>query len=163
MKPDDLKIALDDARARHQALVNLVLFTDQKAMAVFRIYVTIGVAAAVTAPAGFFRSDELLQFSRWSMSTSALMLAIGAYFCTKAMSRATINLPGRGAEFWLWAMDERVTIDKAVGAYLSELHQKQDVNRDLNEKTAAALHTAVQVGMWTPAAAVLAGLVALFA
>ncbi|NKM99455.1 hypothetical protein [Rhizobium leguminosarum] len=96
MKIDDLKIALDDVRARQTALVNLIIFTDQKAMAVFRLYVTLGIAAGAAGAASFFRNDALLEFARWAMVATACWLALGALFCFRAMSRASINLPGRG-------------------------------------------------------------------
>jgi hypothetical protein len=161
MSEDDLKIAIDDARHRHLALVNLILFTDQKAMAVFRLYVTIGIAAAAAGIAGFFRDDHLLVFARWSLLASAVTLALGAYFCFKAMSRANINLPGRGAEFWQWALDDRVSLRDAVTAYLKELESRQTSNRALNERTAAELDRAVKMGISTPAVAVVVGLLAL--
>ena len=41
---DLLKIALEDARARSTALLQLIFLTDRQAMALFRLYVTIGMA-----------------------------------------------------------------------------------------------------------------------
>ncbi|THK35641.1 hypothetical protein EHS39_23725 [Ensifer sp. MPMI2T] len=157
MKADDFKVALDDARARHTALVNLILFTDQKAMAVFRLYVTLGIGAGITAAAGFFRDDELLQFSRWSMLATAEWLAIGALFCFRAMSRSSINLPGRGAEFWQWAMLPQHGAEDVAEAYFAELLETQKANRSLNERTASALDIAVKMGIATPLITAIAG------
>ncbi|MBY5753701.1 hypothetical protein E0H51_07140 [Rhizobium leguminosarum bv. viciae] len=150
MKIDDLKIALDDVRARQTALVNLIIFTDQKAMAVFRLYVTLGIAAGAAGAASFFRNDALLEFARWAMVATACWLALGALFCFRAMSRASINLPGRGPEFWQWAMRPENEPHEVAEAYLVELLDRQKVNRELNEKTAGALATAVKMGIATP-------------
>ncbi|MCQ1778231.1 hypothetical protein NOJ05_13570 [Neorhizobium galegae] len=150
MQPEDFKLALDDVRARHLALVNLILFTDQKAMAVFRLYVTIGIAAGAAAAASFFRDDGLLIFARWSMALTAIWLALGAFFCFRAMSRGSINLPGRGPEFWAWAMDPRVETRAVIDAYLAELAERQAINRRLNERTALFLDIAVTMGIATP-------------
>ncbi|KKX30264.1 hypothetical protein [Rhizobium sp. LC145] len=150
MQPDDFKLALDDVRARHTALVNLILFTDQKAMGVFRLYVTLGIAAGAAAAASFFRDDALLVFARWSMAMTALWLAVAAFFCFRAMSRGSINLPGRGPEFWQWAMLPQVETKSAMDAYLEELGGRQALNRRLNENTALYLDIAVTMGIATP-------------
>ncbi|MCD2183659.1 hypothetical protein [Rhizobium sp. GN54] len=149
-KLDDFKLIIDDVRARQAALVNLIIFTDQKAMAVFRLYVTLGIAAGVTGAASFFRRDELLEFARWSMVATAIWLAIGALFCFRAMSRSSINLPGRGPEFWQWALHSENDQQEVADAYLNELKERQKSNRDLNERTAAALDIAVKMGVATP-------------
>jgi len=151
VKPDDFKIILDDVRARHMALVNLILFTDQKAMAVFRLYVTLGIAAAATAATGFFREDQLLQFARWPLIITAAWLAIGALYCFHAMTRPSINLPGRGPEFWEWALKPENETIEVVNAYLSELRERQQVNRKLNDDAAGSLAVAIWVGITTPA------------
>lgn len=161
MSDEDLKFAIDDARCRHQALVSLILYTDQKAMAVFRLYVTIGIAAAAAAVAGFFESDAILVFAKWSLTAAALSLALGAYFCFLAMTRAFINLPGRGADFWNWAVQHQIPLQQAASAYLKELETKQAANRSLNENTASHLDTAVKLGIATPVIAAVVGLLAL--
>jgi hypothetical protein len=147
---DDFKLAFDDVRARQTALVNLIIFTDQKAMTIFRLYVTLGIAAGVTGAAGFFRPDALLEFARWGMVATACWLAVGAIFCFRAMSQSSINLPGRGPEFWLWALRPEIEYQEVVEAYLHELQERQKSNRDLNEKTAAAMNVAVKMGIATP-------------
>lgn len=159
---EDFKLAFDDVRARQGALVSLIIFTDQKAMAVFRMYVTLGIAAGVAGAASFFRSDALLEFARWGLVATACWLAIGAMFCFKAMSRSSINLPGRGPEFWLWAMKPENEYREVVVEYLNELQRRQKANRDLNEKTAAALDTAVKIGIATPLITALAAAAPLF-
>ncbi len=153
----DLKVALDDMRARQLALVNLILFTDQKAIALFRLYVTIAIAAGATAAAGFFKTDALMQFTRWSLLTAAVMLAIGAFQCSRAMASTVITLPGRGADFWEWAIG--ASDDDILNAYIKEAMARQKNMRTVNERTAKTLANAVRLGVSTPVVAAIAGMV----
>ena len=49
---DKLKLALDDIRARHKAVYDLIVLTEQQALSFLRLYVTLGLAAASGAVTG---------------------------------------------------------------------------------------------------------------
>ncbi len=49
LSDDQLKVAIDDARARQAALLQSIYFNDQQALRLLRLYVTLGLAAAAGA------------------------------------------------------------------------------------------------------------------
>jgi hypothetical protein len=157
MKHTDLKIVLDDVRARDLALLNLITFTDRQAMALFRVYVTVGAATAVAAASGFLGVDPLLHFAGPSTAIIALTLAFACYFCLRAMVPADIGLPGRSAEFWQWTVDDRVLVEDVLAYYLNQAKAAQDQNRKTNEKGATALAWAKRLGIVAPVAGLLVG------
>lgn len=161
MRPD-LKTMLDDVRARDAALMNLMLFVDRQAMALFRVYVTVGVASAAASAAGQFNRDVLFHEARWATLAAALVLAFGCFACLKAMVPSKVGLPGRGAEFWVWARDELVTEDQMIAQYLGHAEASQAINRITNGQTAAWLSRAKRAGIAAPLAGLLVGAVGLF-
>lgn len=161
MKHSDLKIVLDDVRARDVALVNLITFTDRQAMALFRVYVTVGAATAVAAASGILGVDPLLHFAGPSTAAIALTLALACYFCLRAMVPTEIGLPGRPAEFWQWSIDERVHLEDVLSYYLDQAKAVQDRNRKTNKRGAAALTWAKRLGIMAPAAGLLVGAIRL--
>ncbi|MDX8530087.1 hypothetical protein RFM41_12110 [Mesorhizobium sp. VK25A] len=161
MKHADLKIVMDDVRARDAALLNLIIFTDRQAMALFRVYVTVGAATAVAAASGFLGVDPLLHFAGPSTAAIALTLGLACYFCLRAMTPADIGLPGRPAEFWQWTADDRVQVEDVIGHYLSQAKAVQDQNRKTNEEGARALAWAKRLGIIAPTTGLLIGAIRL--
>ncbi len=159
---EDLAIAIEDARVRHSALVDLVLAGDQKASALLSLYVTIGVAAASGAAAGFAGLSIPPPLVAALLTTTLAMVA-GAGFCLAALRSAPVNLPGRDAEFWLWALDhDGVDLAHATRQYLGNLAEKGAMNRALNLRMDRDIRTALWVGVASPVAALAAaGLAAL--
>lgn len=92
---------------------------------------------------------------------AALALFVGSIFCFRAMETTEIRLPGRGAEFWRWAIStDKVYLSHAVSEYLRELQLALIVNRGFNKKTGFALRRAKQAGIVATPAALIASLVA---
>src|SRR5690606_29655615 len=97
---DQLQVALDDARARQTALLQLIYFTDQQAMSLLRLYVTIAVATATGAATGFAPNSWIPMAASIGLTVVSIALLVGCYFCFQAMKTAELALPGRGADFW---------------------------------------------------------------
>lgn len=144
-------VALDDVRARHQAVVDLIYFTDQQATTLLQLYVTVGLALATAAATALSGATPIPVAAGWGLLASVGALGLGCYFCLKATEARALNLPGRGAEFWIWASREDVSEEEAFSAYLKNLEAKQLSNNAVNAVTAGALKRAKRAGALTPA------------
>lgn len=151
-------MAVDDTRARHTALVQLIQFQDQQAVGLLRIFVTIGSAAAAGAVAGFSPQAWLPNAAIGALIAIVLCTLIGSLFCFRAIRSARITLPGRWADFWQtaidhWEQDSR----EVILSYLKELSKAQEDDKKTNEITAQELARARVVGISTPLVAFVAG------
>jgi len=151
---------MDDLRARHQAVVDLIYFTDQQATALLQLYVTIALASGAGAITAFTGDQLLTKAAGWGLLMALAPLAVGCHYCLRASSTAALNLPGRGAEFWLWASRDDVSETDALAAYLENLAAKQQANNQVNASTAGALRRAKQSGIAAAIVGVAAGLIA---
>lgn len=158
LNDDYLKVALDDARARQTALLQLIYFTDQQAMGLLRLYVTIGLAAAAGAAAGLGPEAWLPKAVSIGLGFAAAALTIGCFFCFLTMRTAQVGLPGRGPEFWRTAM-ELSDLDHVVAQYLEELEAGQRRDRETNRRSGKSFERAKWAGISAPALALIAGLV----
>src|SRR4051812_13959654 len=100
---DDLRTVIEDARARHSAIVGLIQETDRQGSSLLRVFATLGIACASGAAASFAAQPILPRPVGFALTAAAMLLSIGAGFCFGAMRSGIINLPGRGPDFWLWA------------------------------------------------------------
>lgn len=157
---DTWKTAIEDARYRHNAVVQLVYAADNQALGLLRLFVTVGLAAAAGAASRITIADTFDPLM-WSLGAGATALGIAALYCLKAMASADINLPGRGAEFWLWAADIKGGQDEIFRQYLETLKEKHAVNNTLNERQTSALYWAKLGGALSPLVALLAAAFAL--
>ncbi|ODR98396.1 hypothetical protein AUC68_08105 [Methyloceanibacter methanicus] len=155
-----MQFAIDDARQRHAALTELIYFTDSQAMALLRLYSTVGIAMASASAALFAADPPVSTALAWALASATVVLVIGAVFCWLAMQTLQVSLPGRGAEFWLWAMDARVTAASAFTKYLENLEKESVWNREVNDTTSQHLMAAKIAGVLAPAFAFGAGLLA---
>jgi len=162
MTDDEFKLVIDDARHRQTALLNLIVFTDQQALGLLRLYVTIGVAAATGAAVGFVGNDAIPFVVAGGLAGVVIALFVGIIYCYRAMQTAEIGLPGRGADFWKAAIGQPdITYADAVSQYLSELENQQARDRHTNGITAGALKRAKWAGAAALAVALAAGLIGL--
>ena len=161
LNPDDWKVAIEDARTRHKAIVDLIYFTEQQAMGLLRLYITLAVAAASAAIAAWSKGSVVPPEVGVALATSSIILVLGSWYCFKAMETAEINMPGRDAEFWIWANHEDVPQYQILEKYLEELQEKHALNRGVNVSSARAFHNAKLTGVSVPIGALAAGLVAL--
>jgi hypothetical protein len=153
----DLKIAMDDMRAHQASLVALITATDQKALALYRLYATIAPAAGATGIGLLSSSETLARFGSWALIALAAMLVVGCFLCSRALISSRIALPGRDASFWQWTLDEDATDSEILQGYCKELIPMQVETRNLNERTAGWFSLAVSVGFIAPVVALTAG------
>lgn len=159
----DPRIVFDDARARHASVVALIMAKEVRALALLRIYVTIGVAAAAGAIGVFFTSPSAATLPRpagWALVAVVFTLSAGSFACFRAMRSDPVNLPGRLGDFWLGAIDPARSTAEVLTAYLTNLNSKSDQNDELNKRLAKWLDWAKWAGMLTPIAALLTGVLA---
>jgi len=84
----------------------------------------------------------------------------GSYWCFKTMDTTPISLPGRKADFWLWALDPQIATVDALRAYLENLQTKTAQNDALNADIVVIMRRAKVAGMCAPLAAIGGALVA---
>ncbi|WEK05766.1 MAG: hypothetical protein P0Y65_05785 [Candidatus Devosia phytovorans] len=154
----ELKVLLDDVRARDVALFNTIAASDRQSVALFRIYVTMilalmsGIAALVAAPPFAERP--------WLVS-GAIIAAIGlagaCWLCFRAIKTANVGAPGRSADFWQWATRPDVTEEALIEEYLKKSFESQTANHLVNAKSGFAMRWAKRLGL---SAVILGGLVA---
>jgi len=143
---DKLKLALDDIRARYKALTDLITFTDQQAMGLLRLYVTLGLATATGAASSLFGLSPIRIELAWGLVAATICFLGGAWYCFKAMETARLGLIGRGPEFWQWAFEDGIEDRHIIDAYFKAAKAGIEGNRVLNEKTAGYLKRGRQLG-----------------
>lgn len=151
------KLAIEDVRARHGAIVALIYFIDTQALGLLRLYVTLASGFAAVAVSVFSQQENGFGALVAAVLAATASLVVASYFCLLAMKSSTINLPGRDADFWVWAGHPDVAEGDVVPAYFKELQAKIDMNRAVNVTGARHLWRAKLVGMFTPVLALLAG------
>ncbi|MGH6736339.1 MAG: hypothetical protein ACRECX_09710 [Methyloceanibacter sp.] len=161
MNADQLKLAIDDARHRQIALLDLIYSTDTKALGLLRLHVTIGMAAAAGAVAGFTSTSSIPKSVAVGLIAAVVALFVGCVFCFRSMRSAKVSLPGRGADFWKAALDNKVTVPVIADQYLSELANGQERDRETNRVTARDFAIAKWAGIVSPALALVTGLLSL--
>lgn len=160
LDPDDWSTAIDDARARHAAGVGLIYASDTQALALLSLFSTLGLAAAAGVAATIPTKSTLPGPLGWCLVASVLILTLASWHCFKALGKAAINLPGRGAEFWLWAAASIETREEVFRLYLRDLEENQALNRALNKRQADHLGLTKLSATLTPVAALAVGLLA---
>ena len=160
LNSDEMRFAIEDARTRHEAVVNLVNATDQQAIALLSLYVTLGLAVASGFIGSIVQPAIVPPDFAVPLFVATAGLVAGAFMCFKTVETSKINLPGRQADFWIWAdTGTDVTQEYAYRKYLENLASKQALNNDLNARTAARLALARKIGVFTPFLASVAAVI----
>ena len=129
MEKFDPRVVIEDARHRHAGVVGLILAQDARALALLRVYVTIGVAAAAGAVGVLLTpAPSLPRPVGWALLAVVVSLSLGSYWCFRVMRTTPINIAGRKADFWLWAIRPDVTTAAVLQAYLENLQTKNNEN-----------------------------------
>ena len=157
----EFRTIIEDARARHGGIVNLIYVTDQQAMLLLRLYATLGIATSSGAIAGLVGQPMIARPLAWALVAASITLILGAALCLRVLQAARINVPGRDPEFWLWALRDDIDRKTALRGYLENLQVKIAANRSLNIKTATALKWAKRCGAAMPIAALMTGAAAM--
>jgi hypothetical protein len=161
MDNDLFKIAIDDARNRHKAVLDLIYFTDNQAMNLLRLYVTLALAATSAIIASFGSKPAITVDLAVGLSGAVAVLFYGSWQCFKAMSSASLNLPGRDPDFWIWAAENKQTPEELSLEYLKAMVEGSASNNAHNAKSAAALRKAKLAGVIAVPVAAIIGLSAI--
>jgi len=160
---EELMFALEDARCRHAATIELIYHTDQQAMNLLSHYATLGVAAAAGVAAALGNSAIVPPTVGVAMFGAAVSLFVGATYCFRAMESGNINLPGRDPDFWQWAINNNgVSIIIATNEYLKNLQEMGKINAEMSDRTARSLRRAKWWGMATIPISLTIGIIAWF-
>lgn len=163
LSPDVIKVVFDDVRARQSALLGLIYFVERQAMNLLRLFITAGVAMVAAFAAGVQSVNPILHSLYPSALAGLVLTTVGAAFCFRAMKTVELNLPGRGAEFWLWLLDNpHVETTAQLRFYLEDLEKQQADTRVVNVSNARSFERAKKVAVLTPPAMLLAAVVAYF-
>lgn len=152
---DETRFALEDARRRQAALLDLIYSIESQAGRLLSLYVTLGLASASAATAIILGTIEVPVAVGVGLLGAMAVLLVGSLFCFGAMKPALVGLPGRGADFWVWAHHEDNDFTKVALEYLSGLQVKQDRDHKHNQLTAGSLAWAKRMGIFTPLAALI--------
>lgn len=158
LSEDQLRFAVEDARVRHEALIQLIYFADTQAMSLLSLFSTVGIAAGSATAAGF-ATEPVIPFPiAMGLGGAALILLIGTIYCLMAMQTTRLSLPGRGAEFWIWAMHDKISAGHAFAEYFKNLEAESKRNQATNVRSASQLGKAKLCAALAPLAALGFGL-----
>lgn len=153
----EFRTVLEDARARHAAVVALIYATDTQGIGLLRLYVTLGIACASGTAAGLGPTPLFERPLAWAFAAAAITVVVGAGFCLRCLRATRVNLPGRDADFWLWAIKSEVGRPDILIRYLENLSDKGAANLDRNAYSADALKWAKRCGIAAPVVALVVG------
>lgn len=155
---DLLKLMFDDVRARQKAVLDLILWQDQQAMGLLRLYVTLGTATASGVAATINTNDRFALGV--GLLSGTVMLIFGAICCFRASWQAKIAYPGREPSYWKWFFDPRVPLNLARDGYLDVEQGKINVNHELNANIAREIWVAKWFGAAAPIVTLVVGALA---
>ncbi len=156
--PEELRFALDDARRRHSAVVDLIAANDRQALGFLQLYVALAGGALSGATAIIFSvSTTLPRALGMGLLGFAASLVLGAVLCMAAVWPSDINLPGRKPDFWIWA--NGVSAEEAYFAYLKNLEVKERQNSKLNARLSKLMLGAKLLGVAAPIVGAIVGAV----
>jgi hypothetical protein len=156
---EEWALALEDIRTRQQAGLETIRATDQQAMSLLALYVTLASAAA-SAGVAALASDQILfpRILSAPLLLAALAFAIGRQKCFRAMKLARIGVPGRSPDFWRWAALPEIAFEEAMQSYLKNAEEMYALNTSVNREGAFALNTARLFGLAAPVVGVVLAL-----
>jgi len=159
LSEEQMRFAIEDARTRHEAVVNLIYQTDQQAVSLLTLYVTLALATASGFVGSLLPTPVVPSGFSVPLFVATLGFIGGILMCFRTLETAMINLPGREAKFWIWANGENVTPEQAFVAYLDNLQTKTGQNNALNASTAQSIRWARRLGLAAPVVALLSAVV----
>ncbi|MBR0752513.1 hypothetical protein JQ604_09970 [Bradyrhizobium jicamae] len=148
---EDLRFAVNDARERHKATVDLIGRIDQQALSLLQLYVTL--AGAALSGAGVILLSAQSGYPRalgFGLIGFAAPLVFGAVLCVATIWPAAVNLPGRDPDFWLWATHDGVQAQDVYRSYLEALAPKAKQNVELNLRMSRLMLVAKIAGIAAP-------------
>lgn len=161
LAPDDMRFALNDARERHKATIDLICGIDRQALSFLQLYVTLSGAAL--SGAGVILLSSGSSYPRAlgiGLLAFAAPIVLGAVLSIITIWPRDINLPGRDPDFWQWANGDLVATEHAYRQYLDNLAVKAKQNISLNSRLSNLMLTAKIAGVTAPIAGLGAAFVA---
>lgn len=156
LAPEDMRFALDDARRRHAAVVELLAANDRQALGFLQLYVALaGGALSGAAAIVLSTTNTLPKALGYGLFGFAMPLILGTVFCMASIWPSNISLPGRKPDFWIWANE--VTAEDAYLAYLKNLAIKEAENSCLNMRLSRLMLWAKALGVAAPIVALITG------
>lgn len=140
----DLQFAINDARERHKATVDLIRGIDTQAVSFISLLITLA-SAALSGAGAILLSTVAPVYPRalgLGLLGFSVPLILGAACCLATLWPAVINLQGRDPDFWQWADHAQVKSEDAYRAYLENLKVKAAQNAALNTKLSNRMLTA---------------------
>ena len=159
MDKDEIRFALEDARLRQNALLDLIYFNERQALGMLRLYAVLGPVLGAGAYQSFLTEVYAIA---WAALAATVVFVIGSILCLNAMSHTKITLPGRYADFWHDVMTkDSLNFEGAANHYLQELSAAQASQKEFNRKSAISLAQAKWTIVLAPLAAIVAALISL--
>lgn len=153
----EFRTVIEDARARHAAVVALIYAADAQALSLMRLYVTLSIAAVSGAAASLGQTALFPRPVMWALILTAAIFVIGTAFCLRTLRSTNLNLPGRTGDFWQWAISNDVDRTAVLEAYLDNVEKKGKMNNDISASSGNALKWAKRCGVVAPVVALLTG------
>lgn len=161
LSAEDLRFAINDARERQRATVDLIGKIDQQALSLLQLYVTLAGAALTGAGAVLLSAQPTYPPALGiGLIAFSVPIIVGAVFCVVTIWPGRVSLPGRDPDFWLWANGDSVGAEIAYVAYLKQLEPKNQINIALNKRVSNWMLAAKISGIAAPLIGFLVGAIA---
>ena len=154
---EDWKIAVEDSRFRHNAILALIYSVNNQALGLLRLYSVIALAAATGAVSSLSLPNEVPSSVGWELAAMTLVLVWASWQCFRALEVADLRLPGRDAEFWLRAADGNGGRGQFARQYLEASKKGYQNNKRVNARQTRALRYAKLGGILSPIFAIAVG------
>ncbi|MBS7545117.1 hypothetical protein [Ancylobacter oerskovii] len=152
------EVAIEDARERRNAVIDLIKSQDQQAIALLTGYCTLSVACASGAVAAFTFNSPSANYFLSAMLGAFCALMLGNMFCYLVLKSSDVVLPGREAGFWKWAAENNVGQSEVLAQYLASYHETDAENDAVNQACSKWLQWARMSGIVAAPAASIAAL-----
>lgn len=159
---DDMRFAVDDARRKHQAVVDQIATGDRQALGFLQLYIALAVASlSGSAVILLSKANTLPRPLGFGLAAFGLAVALGAICALIVMWPSNIRLAGREPEFWQWAACDDATAEQAYQACLEQIAEDLGVNRKINDRMGKAMLRAKYLGAAAPILGAASGFAAL--
>ena len=153
-------VIIEDVRARHAAVGDLIKNIDQQAISLLSFYPSIAIAAVSGAAAIIISVPSVPPLVGYGLAAAALCFVAGSMSCFMVLRTAIINLPGQDAAFWRWATHPKLTELQVVQAYLEAIASREAMNNAVCARGSRWLAIARMFGVLAPVAAAVTMLAA---
>jgi hypothetical protein len=141
--------AIGDVARYQEQLLRMILHHDDRALRVLSLYLTV-LGALVTASLALRQAQMLTAYIVILIACAAVSLLIGCGLAYRAAWTARIYLPGRKSDFWIWAMENQLSIGEAALAYAKQAEDMIAHNEKIADRAASNLAKAHLCGILAP-------------